>query len=1056
MGKQDNDVSRAVVEDDTALLLAAVDSIKKAALGRLRNGSDAARILDQDMSNRLLHLACRHDAAECARLLLDGEYGITPASVDARDQLTRTPLHVAAEAHSKRCIQLLLSVSRNARTDVRLLDGTHLVALEVALMSRRVQVDWSPDSSVEDLLAYLQQKDLNAVRLLAEKTREVGEVAYRYAMEGRVAALAMLLLVAEERISAMVSVVIDGVRTKRSIYNSVVDEVLSIGEASARDGNEMRRKALLCEIQLLNQFGATSWRDRKVDRKSLPPLLRAAKAGDMNLTKMLLMGDVDVNETDPEGNTALHWCLSSSSSTQEPRIVWLLQKNGARVFQGNKLGLTPVHSAAAKGNYKALQSLLLHAQDCVDIPSKTKETPLFLAVKNGSLSCVRLLLRYGANPKAQNLRKQRPIDVATSQDMRFLLNSANVVPMNHGSMEKNHAMKKERHKELPDDDFDDYDNGDYYESYVVPKASVGHRDFRVKSKGHSAPKEGPKLSRHNDHWEKHDYTRKIFVGGLPLSVDDAYLSRFFSSEFGPVEEAIVITLKIDERIQSRGFGFVKFKREKDMISAKEAHHVYVLGKRVEIKDAVARPSLPELERVTSFRHHVRESPRVTHSELEDEQPEQYNIGKRRPMPEKHLPSWFFIFRRWLPGFLMEASERYGEKYPLCSVKTDFRSCCRMELDHSALGYPKLSDFMRSLPGICRMRVVPVGNGPATHMVLLPPLSRPKYVPLLEPYSFDHDELPESVSDHHSPRSPLTANITENAPYNTDSPHGDACSESNVQSQHDDECSRSNGESLPDGDSTSNGSLLDEVTVSTPKSDLIKSPARKPDLIVSGPLPEEIKQGPLRKPDLVESAPTKKLDLIESSPSPTKADLVQPGPAGKLHLVESSPPRTAELIEPGPARKIDLNQPRPTTRFVDRPVERPAVTPSSCENEMRFSFFHSQWDKYLTPHAKSDYCIICRSCEAAMELVPCLHKICVACMMRCNVRACMTCGTAGVMERVSDQKCQLMVVCSGADAVVRCSPCMHTIACRGCLLASVTLLKKCTVCDCMIEHFKFGP
>lgn len=134
MGK-DNDVSRAVVEDDTALLLAAVDSIKKAALGRLRNGSDVARILDQEMSNRLLHLACRHDAVECARLLLDGEYGITPSAVDARDQLTRTPLHVAADAHSKRCIQLLLS--RNARTDVRLLDGTRLVALEVALMSRR-------------------------------------------------------------------------------------------------------------------------------------------------------------------------------------------------------------------------------------------------------------------------------------------------------------------------------------------------------------------------------------------------------------------------------------------------------------------------------------------------------------------------------------------------------------------------------------------------------------------------------------------------------------------------------------------------------------------------------------------------------------------------------------------------------------------------------------------------------------------------------------------------------------------------------------------------------
>lgn len=114
------------------------------------------------------------------------------------------------------------------------------------------------------------------MKLLAQKTREVGEVAYRYAMEGRVAALAMLLLVVEDKISSTVSVVIDGVRTKRSIYNSVVDEVLSMGDASARDGND-RRKALLCEIQLLNQFGASSWRDRNADRRILPPLLRAAK-----------------------------------------------------------------------------------------------------------------------------------------------------------------------------------------------------------------------------------------------------------------------------------------------------------------------------------------------------------------------------------------------------------------------------------------------------------------------------------------------------------------------------------------------------------------------------------------------------------------------------------------------------------------------------------------------------------------------------------------------------------------------------------------------------------
>jgi hypothetical protein len=423
-----------------------------------------------------------------------------------------------------------------------------------------------------------------------------------------------------------------------------------------------------------------------------------------------------------------------------------------------------------------------------------------------------------------------------------------------------------------------------------------------------------------------------------------------------VEEAIVILLKLENQIQSRGFGFVKFQREKDMMRAKEAHHVYMLGRRVEIKDAVARPFLPELQRGTSLRHSVRESPRGTYSEIEDElADEQYYIGKRQPLPEKCLPSWFFIFRKWLPGFLVEAAERYGERYPLSSVKSDFRSICRMELDHAALGYPKLSDFIRSLPGICRIRVVPAGKGAATHMVLLPPIARPKYVPLLEPYSFDHDELPESVSDHQSPRSPLSPNITGDAPHNTDGQHGDVSSESNVQSQHDDEYSRSNAESPRDSDSTSNGSLLDEITVSTTKLDLIVSgsvpqineqePSMKHDLVESGPLPGRNETGTSRKPDLVESLPTRKLDLIESR-APMKLDLTEPGPARKLDLAESRPPRNPDLLEPGLARKLDLIESRPTTCFVDHPAERAAVTPSSRKTEMKFSFFQSQWDMYL--------------------------------------------------------------------------------------------------------------
>jgi hypothetical protein len=90
------------------------------------------------------------------------------------------------------------------------------------------------------------------------------------------------------------------------------------------------------------------------------------------------------------------------------------------------------------------------------------------------------------------------------------------------------------------------------------------------------------------------------------------------------------------------------------------------------------------------------------------------------------PSWLIKFRQWLPTFLAGVSTRLneGEWYPLSSLKGDFRATCGLELDHLALGYEKLSDFIRSLPEVCRMKIVPVGRGPATHMVLLPALTRP--------------------------------------------------------------------------------------------------------------------------------------------------------------------------------------------------------------------------------------------------------------------------------------------------------------------------------------------
>ncbi len=50
-------------------------------------------------------------------------------------------------------------------------------------------------------------------------------------------------------------------------------------------------------------------------------------------------------------------------------------------------------------------------------------------------------------------------------------------------------------------------------------------------------------------------TKKIYVGNLPFSIDQAKLKELFAP-FGEMEEAVVISDKFSGR--SKGFGFVTF------------------------------------------------------------------------------------------------------------------------------------------------------------------------------------------------------------------------------------------------------------------------------------------------------------------------------------------------------------------------------------------------------------------------------------------------------------------------------------------------------------------
>jgi RNA recognition motif-containing protein len=85
-------------------------------------------------------------------------------------------------------------------------------------------------------------------------------------------------------------------------------------------------------------------------------------------------------------------------------------------------------------------------------------------------------------------------------------------------------------------------------------------------------------------------TNKLFVAGLPYSVDDQQLSEHFSS-MGTVTSATVITDRNTGR--SKGFGFVEFGTEEEAKKAMELDGTDFGGRTLLVKEA--RPMEPRKE-----------------------------------------------------------------------------------------------------------------------------------------------------------------------------------------------------------------------------------------------------------------------------------------------------------------------------------------------------------------------------------------------------------------------------------------------------------------------------
>ena len=115
-----------------------------------------------------------------------------------------------------------------------------------------------------------------------------------------------------------------------------------------------------------------------------PPIIEAVRKGDGNALRALLQKGANVNETEGDGATALHW----ASYRDDLQSADALLKAGAKVNAANDLGATALWAAAQNGS-TAMVKRLLDGGANPNLALLSGETPLMVASRTGSATLLR-------------------------------------------------------------------------------------------------------------------------------------------------------------------------------------------------------------------------------------------------------------------------------------------------------------------------------------------------------------------------------------------------------------------------------------------------------------------------------------------------------------------------------------------------------------------------------------------------------------------------------------------------------------------------------------------
>jgi ankyrin repeat protein len=139
-------------------------------------------------------------------------------------------------------------------------------------------------------------------------------------------------------------------------------------------------------------------------------LADAAERRDRAGVRTLLTGGADVNATQVDGTTALHW----AAYHDDAETAAVLLKAGANVNAANRYGVPPLALASTNGNATVVR-LLLEAGADANATTIGGETMLMMAARSGSVDAVKALLVRGAKHDARERRGQTALMWAAAE-----------------------------------------------------------------------------------------------------------------------------------------------------------------------------------------------------------------------------------------------------------------------------------------------------------------------------------------------------------------------------------------------------------------------------------------------------------------------------------------------------------------------------------------------------------------------------------------------------------------------------------------------------------------